>query len=146
MQTSRGKKNMRCEGSACLSKILQLYLPFHAGFSALFVNTALTLSVELYPLLSLRWLSFCQCNFFSCLPSPRAVIPSPFPPLPSLPPTFLSHSEELSVSALPFIYCFNMLAGGERGGCCARPSVLSCHLSGQRKLPLTPTQLPVVSV
>lgn len=144
MQTDGGKK-YEVRGSACLSKILKLYLPFRACFSSFFVNTALTLSVELYPLLFLHWLPFCQCNFFSCLPSPRAVFPSPFPPLPSLPPTFLSHSEELSVSVLPFIYCFNMLAGGEREGCCARPSVLSCHLSGQRKLPLTPTQLPVVS-
>lgn len=126
-------------------RILKLYFPLCACFSSLFVNTALTLRMELYPLLSLLWLSFCHCTFFSCLPSPRAVSPSPFPPLPFLPPTFLSHSEELSVTVLPFIYCFNMLAGGERGGCCARPSVLSCHLSGQRRLPLTPTQLPVAS-
>lgn len=77
-------------------------------------------------------------------PLPQSCVSLPYPST-SLPPTFLSHSEELSVSVLPFIYCFNMLAGGERGGCCARLSVLSCHLSGQRRLPLTPTQLPVVS-
>lgn len=35
------------------------------------------------PPLSLLWLSFCLCTFFSCLPSPRAVSPSPLPPLPS---------------------------------------------------------------
>lgn len=79
---------------------------------------------------------------FPASPPPELCLP---PLCLHFPPTFLSHSKELSVSVLPFIYCFNMLAGGERGGCCAHPSVLSCHPSGQCRLSLTPTQLPVVS-
>lgn len=75
------KKMTRC---ARVSKIIELYLLIlHVCFSSLVLNTALTLSVGLYPLLSLLWLSFCHCTFFSCLPSPRAVSPSPLPPLPS---------------------------------------------------------------
>ena len=102
----------------------------------------------------------CQChNFSSCFilfslslavfllllyllfPPPLPLSPFSLPfPFTSLPLFSLSHSKELSVSALPFISRFNMLAGGERGGCCALPSVRSCHPSGQRTLLLTPTQ------
>lgn len=144
MQRIKRKDELR--GRACVSRIFKLHLfIFPICFCSLFVNAALTLRVELYPPL------FFIPPLALFLPLHLLFLP-PLPPelcLPPLslhfPPTFLSHSKELSVSVLPFIYCFNMLAGGERRGCCARPSVLSCHLSGQRKLPVTPTQLPVVS-
>lgn len=75
-------------------------------------------------------------------PLPQSCVSLPFAST-SLP--LFSLTLKSSQSLLPFIYCFNMLAGGERGGCCARPSVLLCHPSGQRRLPLLTTQLPVVS-
>lgn len=80
----------------------------------------------------------CCCTFFFFLPSPLALSPSSFPPLPSH--FSLSHSKEHSLPALLFIFHPNMLAGGERGGCCALPLVRFCHHSGQRTLPLTQTQ------
>lgn len=101
MQTG-GEKIMRCEGVHACRRSSNFIFPSVLVFPSLYVNTALTLSVELHPLLSLLWLSFCHCTFFSCLPSPRAVSPSPFPPLPSLPLFSLTLKSSHSLCFLSF--------------------------------------------